>query len=140
MFIENPYGKDMQGRFSWFKFNAEGIMEFGWIRSHNGKWYHTHDVSDGNLGVLEKGWYFEKMDGKWYYLDPETSVMRDGWVQVDGTYYYFTEVEAISEQTYFRKEDGYWYYENKKRPYGSMYRQEQTPDHYFVNKDGAWEQ
>lgn len=140
MFIENPYGKDMQGRFSWFKFNAEGIMEFGWIRSHNGKWYHTHDVSDGNLGVLEKGWYFEKMDGKWYYLDPETAVMRDGWVQVDGTYYYFTEVEDISEQTYFRKEDGYWYYENKKRPYGSMYRQEQTPDHYFVNKDGAWEQ
>ena len=56
MFIENPYAKDMQGRFSWFMFNGEGIMEFGWIRGRNGKWYHTHDVSGGNLGVLEKGW------------------------------------------------------------------------------------
>mgnify|MGYP002230441213 FL=1 len=54
MFIGNPYAKDEEGRFSWFKFDANGIMEFGWIKSQNGKWYHTHAVSDGNLGILHK--------------------------------------------------------------------------------------
>ncbi len=54
MFIGNPYAKNEEGRFSWFKFDANGIMEFGWIKSQNGKWYHTHAVSDGNLGILHK--------------------------------------------------------------------------------------
>jgi len=140
MFIGNPYAKDEEGRFSWFKFDANGIMEFGWIKSQNGKWYHTHAVSDGNLGILHKGWYHEPMDGKWYYLDETTGAMRDGWVSLSGKNYYFTEASLVPEQTYFQKEDGYWYYDNhNRRPYGSMYQNEMTPDNHFVDHNGVWD-
>ena len=140
MFIGNPYAKDEEGRFSWFKFDANGIMEFGWIKSQNGKWYHTHAVSDGNLGILHKGWYHEPMDGKWYYLDEKTGVMLDGWVSLSGKYYYFTEAPLVPEQTYFQRENGYWYYDNhSRRPYGSMYQNEMTPDNYFVDQNGVWD-
>ncbi|MFR1086076.1 MAG: Rib/alpha-like domain-containing protein [Bacteroides cellulosilyticus] len=140
MFIGNPYAKDEEGRFSWFKFDANGIMEFGWIKSQNGKWYHTHAVSDGNLGILHKGWYHEPMDGKWYYLDEKTGAMLDGWVSLSGKYYYFTEAPLVPEQTYFQRENGYWYYDNhNRRPYGSMYQNEMTPDNYFVDQNGVWD-
>ena len=140
MFIGNPYAKDEEGRFSWFKFDANGIMEFGWIKSQNGKWYHTHAVSDGNLGILHKGWYHEPMDGKWYYLDEKTGAMLDGWVSLSGKYYYFTEAPLVPEQTYFQKDNGYWYYDNhNRRSYGSMYQNEMTPDNYFVNQNGVWD-
>ena len=140
MFIGNPYAKNEEGRFSWFKFDANGIMEFGWIKSQNGKWYHTHAVSDGNLGILHKGWYHEPMDGKWYYLDETTGAMRDGWVSLSGKNYYFTEASLVPEQTYFQKENGYWYYDNhNKRPYGSMYQNEMTPDNHFVDHNGVWD-
>ena len=140
MFIGNPYAKNEEGRFSWFKFDANGIMEFGWIKSQNGKWYHTHAVSDGNLGILHKGWYHEPMDGKWYYLDETTGAMRDGWVSLSGKNYYFTETSLVPEQTYFQKENGYWYYDNhNKRPYGSMYQNEMTPDNHFVDHNGVWD-
>ena len=115
-------------------------MEFGWIKSQNGKWYHTHAVSDGNLGILHKGWYHEPMDGKWYYLDEKTGVMLDGWVSLSGKYYYFTEAPLVPEQTYFQRENGYWYYDNhSRRPYGSMYQNEMTPDNYFVDQNGVWD-
>ena len=140
MFIGNPYAKNEEGRFNWFKFDANGIMEFGWIKSQNGKWYHTHAVSDGNLGILHKGWYHEPMDGKWYYLDETTGAMRDGWVSLSGKNYYFTEASLVPEQTYFQKENGYWYYDNhNKRPYGSMYQNEMTPDNHFVDHNGVWD-
>ena len=140
MFIGNPYAKDEEGRFSWFKFDANGIMEFGWIKSQNGKWYHTHAVSDRNLGILHKGWYHEPMDGKWYYLDEKTGAMLDGWVSLSGKYYYFTEAPLVPEQTYFQRENGYWYYDNhNRRPYGSMYQNEMTPDNYFVDQNGVWD-
>ena len=140
MFIGNPYAKDEEGRFSWFKFDTNGIMEFGWIKSQNGKWYHTHAVSDGNLGILHRGWYHEPMDGKWYYLDEKTGAMLDGWVSLSGKYYYFTEAPFVSEQTYFQKENGFWYYDNHNiRPYGSMYQNELTPDNYFVDHNGVWD-
>ena len=139
LFIENPYAKDKEGRFSWFKFNAEGIMQFGWIRSQNGNWYHTHAVSDGNLGMLEKGWYHETMDSRWYYLDEMDGKMHDGWTKVGGREYYLTPVGEVPQQTYFQKEDGYWYYQAEdQRPYGSMYQNEETPDGYRVGEDGAW--
>ena len=140
MFIGNPYAKDEEGRFSWFKFDANGIMEFGWIKSQNGKWYHTHAVSDGNLGTLHKGWYHKPRDGKWYYLDEKTGAMLDGWVSLSGKYYYFTEAPLVPEQTYFQRENGYWYYDNhNRRPYGSMYQNEMTPDNYFVDQNGVWD-
>ena len=139
MYISNPYAKDEYGKFSWFKFNEDGIMEYGWIKSQNGKWYHTHAISDGNLGVLHRGWYYEPMDGKWYYLDQKTGAMCEGWLLIDNQYYYFTEAANVLQQTYLQKEDGHWYYDNhNRRPYGSMYQNERTPDNYYVDANGVW--
>ena len=139
MYISNPYAKDEYGKFSWFKFNEDGIMEYGWIKSQNGKWYHTHAISDGNLGVLHRGWYYEPMDGKWYYLDQKTGAMCEGWLLIDNQYYYFTEAANVLQQTYLQKEDGHWYYDNhNRRPYGSMYQDERTPDNYYVDANGVW--
>ena len=139
MYIENPYARNDYGRFSWFKFDHEGIMEFGWIKSENGSWYHAYDVSDGNLGVLDRGWYQERMDNRWYYLNPQTAVMHSGWVEIGGKWYYFTEEHQVPVQTYFQRADGFWYYDEKgRRPYGSMYQNETTPDGFQVGEDGAW--
>ena len=39
-----------------------------------------------------------------------------------------------------QKENGYWYYDNhNKRPYGSMYQNEMTPDNHFVDHNGVWD-
>ena len=54
--------------------------------------------------MLHKGWYYEPMDGKWYYLDEKTGAMLDGWVPLSGKYYYFTEAPLVPEQTYFQRE------------------------------------
>ena len=139
MYISNPSAKDEYGKFRWFKFNEDGIMEYGWIKSQNGKWYHLHTISDGNLGVLHRGWYYEPMDGKWYYLDQKTGAMCEGWLLIDNQYYYFTEAANVLQQTYLQKEDGHWYYDNhNRRPYGSMYQDERTPDNYYVDANGVW--
>ena len=134
MYISRPSAKDEYGKFRWFKFNEDGIMEYGWIKSQNGKWYHLHTISDGNLGVLHRGWYYEPMDGKWYYLDQKTGAMREGWILIDNQYYYFTEASSD-----LQKEDVYWHDDNhSRRPYGSMYQNERTPDNYYVDVNGVW--
>ena len=134
MYISHPSAKDEYGKFRWFKFNEDGIMEYGWIKSQNGKWYHLHTISDGNLGVLHRGWYYEPMDGKWYYLDQKTGAMREGWILIDNQYYYFTEASSD-----LQKEDVYWHDDNhSRRPYGSMYQNERTPDNYYVDANGVW--
>lgn len=139
MYISHPSVKDEYGKFSWFKFNENGIMEYGWIKSQNGKWYHTHAISNGNLGVLHRGWYYEPMDGKWYYLDQKTGAMHTGWTLIDNQYYYFTEASSAPQHTDLQKEEGYWYYDNhNRRPYGSMYQNERTPDNYYVDANGVW--
>lgn len=61
------------------------------------------------------GW--QKIDGKWYFLNPHTP-----------------------EQTWFwNAETERWEYGNgQSRPLGAMYAGEQTPDGYRVDESGAW--
>lgn len=59
-----------------------------------------------------------------------------GWQQIDGKWYYFNETAA--GQTWFYNEElGKWLYsQNEVRPYGSMFRNEYTPDGYYVDANG----
>lgn len=69
-------------------------------------------------GYAESGWHKDE-DGHWYYLNP---------VPEGTTWHYDEEAEK-------------WYYDidTEHRPYGSMYRNERTPDGYLVKEDGRWD-
>ena len=79
---------------------------------------------------------FETADSRWYYLDPASGAMRSGWNQIDGSWYYFSP--AVGTTWIFNEASGSWEYAGSNiRPYGSMYVNEQTPDGYTVDANGA---
>ncbi len=78
--IKNPYAKQNQESFSWFKFDKDGNMLTGWIKDDNGKWYYLNSISDGTLGAMLTSWQWIKdpVDGKekCYYFNPNTDGTR----------------------------------------------------------------
>ena len=73
-----------------------------WVKS-GGAWYLR--MSNGsNL----KGW--QKVGGKWFYLDPTTGAMRAGWQKIGGGWYYLTPGDSGAMRTGWQKIDGSWYY------------------------------
>lgn len=141
--VYNPYtagGKNSQ----WFRFDEDGFLMYGWIKETDRDWYYTHGVSDGDLGALEYGWHNDEQDGRTYYLDEETGLMKSGWQWINGYCYYFTTFEEVPQATWNYqgvKRTGLlnWFYELMgARPYGSMYRSEITPDGYEVDGLGRW--
>ena len=108
-------------------------------------WYFLHEVSDGDLGTLVTGWHEDRDDGYTYYLDPATGEMVHGWHTIEGSDYYFAEQSEIAGLNWFlRKADALdqthifgWFFKNyHRRTYGSMYRDELTPDGAYVAIDG----
>ncbi len=106
----------------------------GWILEM-GEWYYYSGTSRSSL---KKGWHFDSQDGFWYYLQLTDGKMLKGWNLIDGEWYYFNPYTPI--ETWELKTDGEWYYMNIKdsRPLGSMYKNEMTPDGYFVNEQGKY--
>lgn len=147
MFLYNPYAREGQGEDAWFKFDAEGQMEYGWIRSENHNWYYCHAKSDGQLGAMKRGWHLDEEDGKYYYLDPLNGIMQTGWRKIDGKDYYFAGLSDIPEQTWYFEAFGQslgdtafgkWVYKRMGvRSYGSLYQKERTPDGSLVGEGGA---
>lgn len=116
--------------------NAEGIMETGWYLDAAGHWFMLNTDHNGKFGAALTGWYYEKADGKWYFLSPVDGVMLVGWQFINSKNYYFTEVNG--GQTYFGDNISGWVYDaTKGRPYGSMYAEEITPDGKTVDSNGA---
>lgn len=73
--IENPYAGAGQPKDSWFHFDANGVMQTGWFKDSDGRWYFFNSVSDSTLGRMTTGWNWIKgNDGKFrcYYFE-ETS-------------------------------------------------------------------
>jgi len=139
MYLLNPYSPDEE-KYNWFCFDEKGIMQFGWIRTENGNWYFCHEVSDGNLGKLKRGWHLDGSDKRTYYLDPVTGIMQTGWRKIGEQMYYFTPLEFTKRQNWFwNTEIGRWLYDFLGyRTYGSMYQNEITPDGYYVDENGVW--
>ena len=114
-------------------------MTYGWYQDDKGQWYYCHEISDGNLGALEKGWHKEGQDGKNYYFDSQNGMMLSGWQEIEGHSYYFATLEDVSGPTWSWQSSpnmgsGKWIYESPGfRSYGSMYRNEQTPDGQWVD-------
>lgn len=144
IYVYNPYSQEEE-KYSWFHFDKDGIMTFGWYKAEERIWYYCHAVSDGSLGKLIKGWHEDVQDGKKYFLDRKTGIMLSGWQEIDGDAYYFATYEEIPQQTWiwrvFGDSDlGEWIYEQLGyKSYGSMYADEKTPDGQSVNKEGKKE-
>lgn len=138
IYVRNPYYNNLS-EYSWYHFDGE-YMSWGWIKGEGDIWYYGHDVSDGDLGTLVKGWHHDTDDGRDYYLDPITGIMHSGWSKIDGKWYYFAKITDTYKQNWFWNTAlGRWLYDMLgDRPYGSMYTGETTPDGYYVNDNGVW--
>lgn len=121
---------------SWYAFGTNGYLKSGWVWDYQlGAWYNVTTESG-----MQIGWYTDAQDNCTYYLDPETGKMALGWKLIDGNWYYFNEVTPV--QTWFYDAaTGSWNYnvQSRVKPFGSLYRRERTPDHYYVGSDGVWD-
>lgn len=101
----------------------------------DGRWYVVRN------DALVRGWYLDDEDGFWYYLDPATGAMQEGWQQIRGDWYYFTVRDEVPQESWFYnlKGDCRWHYygDGSFHPYGSLYRNESTPDGYTVDDNGV---
>ena len=79
----------------------------------NGKWY-----AFGADQYAKDGWVYDRSYGTWFYIDIDRG-MYTGWVFINGKWYYFHPIS-----------DG------RK---GAMYKEQQTPDGYYVDENGAWD-
>jgi len=120
---------------SWYAFGADGSLKDGWVYDYQlNSWYCT-SIETG----MKESWYLDPQDQYTYYLEPETGRLAGGWKQINNQWYYFNPT-AASQAWKLDENTGKWTYNTKSRekPYGAMYKNEQTPDGYYVNEDGIW--
>lgn len=121
----------------WYYFDDKGIMQTGWIRDMAGNWYYCNTETELPYGKMMTGWRLDTGDGNWYYLDPASGVMAQGWRKIDGKWYYFSPVGA-GVYAYDPVRQRWTYGGGAGRPLGAMYKNEITPDGYRTDADGVW--
>lgn len=121
----------------WYHFNSYGLMDTGWFQDEKGNWYYCNTDKDGFQGKMKTGWVYNDTDKNWYYLDSDTGMMRTGWVEVAGKWYYFATQASAQTYVYDAKAEQWNYLDNGVKPMGSMYVNTTTPDGYRVGADGA---
>ncbi len=120
---------------SWYAFGVDGSLKDGWVYDYQlNSWYCT-SIENG----MKEGWYLDPQDRYTYYLEPETGELAGGWKQINNQWYYFNPT-AASQAWKLDEATEKWTYntKSKEKPYGAMYKNEQTPDGYYVNGDGIW--
>ena len=124
----------------WYHFEQDGIMDSGWFLDRDtNKWYYLSMNHDGFFGEMIKGWHHDPDDTRWYFLDRNDGHMHVSWDKIDGNWYFFNP-NPPAQTWFFDNATGRWNYGDNKdiRPLGSMYVNENTPDGFHVNADGAW--
>lgn len=109
----------------WYYFDSKGIMQTGWQKV-DGLWYYMKP-----WGGMATSW--QKIDGVWYYLTG-SGAMKTGWLQTGGKWYYLSGSGAM--KTGWVEWKGDWYYMDSS---GAMLTNSITPDGYYVDQDGIWE-
>lgn len=125
----------------WYHFEQDGIMDSGWFLDRDtNKWYYLSMNHDGFFGEMIKGWHHDPDDTRWYFLDRNDGHMHVSWDKIDGNWYFFNP-NPPAQTWFFDNSTGRWNYGDNKdiRPLGSMYVNEETPDGFHVNADGAWQ-
>ena len=124
----------------WYHFEQDGIMDSGWFLDRDtNKWYYLSMNHDGFFGEMIKGWHHDLDDTRWYFLDRNDGHMHVSWDKIDGNWYFFNP-NPPAQTWFFDNTTGRWNYGDNKdiRPLGSMYVNEETPDGFHVNAEGAW--
>ncbi len=88
-----------------YQFGPAGYMMTGFVKRDNVGWMYMDSE-----GSPVSGWVLDSVYGGpyWYYLDPETKVMRTGWLADGGSWYYLTGSGAMA--TGWVNDAGTWYY------------------------------
>ena len=103
------------------KFNA-------W-QSVDGKWKYI----DGTGEVLKTKWWFDKNNGKNYYLK-EDGYRATGWLYTNNNWYYFSENGEM--KIGWISLDGNWYYLNKSGVMHTGWLQDSTGKWYYLDDAG----
>ncbi|WP_455009536.1 IdeS/Mac family cysteine endopeptidase, partial [Oribacterium sinus] len=79
------------------------------------------------------------ISGSWYYFDPLTGKMQDGWILADGKWYFLkTDTANWGKMAQgWTWVDGYCYF---LKDNGTMATEEKTPDGYSISANGQWVQ
>lgn len=122
----NGQWRQEEGRWS-FVLNGGIRLSDTWARldytenpADKSGWYRFNTA-----GFMESGWYYDDTDHEWYYLDPVSGRMAVGWNYINGLWYYLA---LPADRDAFG------------RPLGSMYKNEKTPDGFWVGPDGSWKE
>ncbi|HFN7668889.1 TPA: choline-binding protein CbpC [Streptococcus pneumoniae] len=112
----------------WYYLDASGKMLTDWQKV-NGKWYYL----DNKNGDMKTGWQY--LGNKWYYLR-SSGAMVTGWYQ-DGSTWYYLDAENGDMKIGWTKVNGKWYYLNSS---GAMVTGSQTIDGKVYNfaSSGEW--
>ena len=86
-----------------YLFGPNGYMSTGFLQRPSGEWVYADSE-----GALVGGWVSD--GGSWYYMDPDTKVMRTGWLLDRGSWYYLSDSGAMDVG--WVQVDGSWYYMN----------------------------
>ena len=121
----------------WYHVDEAGKLSYDWYLEGENTWYKLNKEPGDKFGAALTSWNHESMDSKWYFFDPATTKMLTGWQKIDGKWFYFTKQNEA--QTYYGSNHDKWIYDPSKpgKPYGSMYRNERTPDGYLVDEYGV---
>ncbi len=84
-----------------YLFGPNGYMSTGFLQRPSGEWVYADSE-----GALVGGWVSD--GGSWYYMDPDTKVMRTGWLLDRGSWYYLSDSGAMAVG--WVQVDGSWYY------------------------------
>ena len=126
-YVVNDVNKDLKD--SMKEKNVEGEA---WYKTKAGLWYYF----EKDRKTLRKGWFIDSRDNQTYYLDKDTGIMAVGWTEIDGSLYYFNE-SYENEPNWYEVGDGiYESFGKKVKSYGSMYKNETTPDGKQVDENG----
>ncbi|SCW42502.1 Putative cell wall binding repeat-containing protein [Ruminococcaceae bacterium YRB3002] len=85
-----------------YKFDSSGALFTGWHKNDDGTWYYF------TVNGAASGW--KKLNGVWYYLDPETRLMVTGQRTIGGKLYFFEDSGAMMASKWHGEPDGNWYY------------------------------
>ena len=122
----------------YYHVNEDSKLDYDWFLDEDGTWYMLNNKPGETFGAALRNWYVESMDTKEYFFDPGTTKMLTGWQHIDDRWYFFTP--RNEGQTYFGSNRTKWKYDPLRpgKPYGSMYRNEYTPDGYWVDENGVY--
>lgn len=98
----------------WYHFDVEGYAQTKW-QLIDGRWYYLDEQSC----AMKTGWLKDPVDGYWYLLAEDGSLVSGWYTDTDGQHYYLQEAQQSSAYGYDEKTKKWNYLDNGVIPYGA---------------------